>query len=423
MIKVRTRFAPSPTGIPHIGSIRTALFNYLHAKNTNGDFLLRIEDTDQNRSTKEHITDIKENLELLGLKWDEDYLQSHRLKIYAKHLEKLKKTGNIYEDEGAWRFKVDIQDQEIKWKDAVHGNVSFKSSVIEDFIILKSDGYPTYHFASVVDDHEMQISHVIRGDEWISSTPKHLMLYKALKFDPPIFCHTPFILGADHKKLSKRDGAKSVSEYVSEGYLPEAILNFLALLGWAPSPSVASGGGGKRDREMFTIEELIKEFTLDRLNKNSPIFNIKKLNWFNRKYIQELSESDLGKKLNENNITPKNFDDKKLISIIKLVKERMTTLKDFEKLSKIFFSKGDQLPPEKSKVEIAQKALKTISTWDTAVITKSLDEFASTNKIESSDLKNTFRLAVFADNTPPIYESLAVLTKEEVEKRIRDVLN
>lgn len=431
MKNIRVRYAPSPTGIPHIGNIRTALYNFLFAKNQKGQFILRIEDTDQNRIVPESLTKIKESLTVLNLKWDEEEQQSKRLDLYKKHLEILKVKGQVQEDEGAWRFKVKSlpagrQGQKINWQDVVHGPVEFSSDVIEDFIIVKSDGYPTYHFASVVDDHDMQITHVIRGDEWISSTPKHLLLYQAFGWQPPTFVHLPPILGHDKKKLSKREGAKSVLEYIDEGYLPEALVNFLALLGWSP----------KGDRELFTPDELTKEFSLDRLNKNSPIFNIEKLNWFNKKYLQKISDEELVEKIKKipttttpgvetrrhPEITPGVFHEERLIKIINLVRDRMTTLADFDKYATIFFKKGDEGPPEKSKVENAKEAIESVSRWDEDSISQTLDAWIEKNNLEPSDFKNTLRLAIFADNTPPIYQSLAILSKDEVLERIDDAI-
>ena len=281
--RVVVRYAPSPTGVPHIGNIRTALFNFLFARNQKGQFLLRIEDTDRARLIPESINQIKKSLEVLSLNWDGDEIyQSKRLKLYDRHLQILKDKNYTYKEEDAWRFRVP-KELKLTWRDLVHGPVEFSSNVIEDFVIVKSDGFPTYHFASVVDDHLMQITHVIRGDEWISSTPKHLLLYKAFSWNPPAFVHLPPILGPNKKKLSKREGAKSVLEYLNEGYLSEAIINFLSLLGWAP----------KGDKEVFSHDELIKEFSLERLNKNSPIFNIDKLRWLNGKWIRKIDEETL----------------------------------------------------------------------------------------------------------------------------------
>jgi len=421
MQKIKTRYAPSPTGIPHVGNIRTALFNFLLARNKKGEFILRIEDTDQKRSTKEHIGNIEESLKLLRIDWDSKYLQSERLDIYQKHLEILKKKGVAYEDDGAWRFKIDSSSEKISWNDLAHHKVEFPTHVIEDFVIVKSDGFPTYHFASVVDDREMEISHVLRGDEWISSTPKHLLIYKAFGWQPPQFCHLPAILGANHKKLSKREGAKSIKEYIEEGYLPEALTNFLALLGWAPGDN----------RELFSLDELIGEFSLEKLNKNSPIFNIEKLNWFNRKYLQQLSIEMLVTKVkafyssserseSRSSRRARTITNQKLARILNLIRDRLVVLADFDKYASIFFEKGSQEPPSKEKVDLATKAILSIKNWNIKSIKENLDQFAQDNNLEASDFKNTLRLAVFADNTPPIYESLSVLTKEETQKRLEE---
>ncbi|OHA92825.1 MAG: glutamate--tRNA ligase [Candidatus Zambryskibacteria bacterium RIFCSPHIGHO2_02_38_10.5] len=412
MSRVVVRYAPSPTGIPHIGNIRTALFNFLLAKNQNGQFILRIEDTDRKRFIPKSIPKIKESLLVLGLKWDgEEIYQSKRLNLYQEHLEILKKKQLTYNKEGAWYFKVE-KSKKISWQDLLHGPINFSSDVIEDFVIVKSDGFPTYHFASVVDDHEMQVSHVMRGDEWISSTPKHLLLYQAFSWNPPKFIHLPPILGPDKKKLSKRQGARSVLEYIEDGYLPEALVNFLALLGWSP----------KGDRELFILDELIREFSLDRLNKNSPIFNIEKLNWFNKKYLQKYTSDELIKKIRNFSKLARTANDQHLAKISRLVCDRLTTLADFDSIASIFFEKGKEKPPQKSKIENARKAIESIITWDEYSIGQVLDEWIASNHFESSDFKNTLRLSVFADNTPPIYQSLAVLSKEEVINRIDDAI-
>ena len=344
MEKVIVRYAPSPTGIPHIGNIRTALYNFLLAKSQKGKFILRIEDTDRKRFVPESVKAIEDSLKVLRLTWDEVYRQSERLSIYNRDLALLAKKGLAYEDSGAWRFKV-AKGKKLEWTDLVHGQVEFTSDVIEDFVIVKSDGYPTYHFASVVDDHDLKISHVLRGDEWISSTPKHLLLYQAFGWDHPQFIHVPAILGPDKKKLSKREGARSVLEYMEDGYLPEALLNFQALLGWSP----------KGDKELFTLDELIAEFQVERLNKNSPIFNLEKLNWFNRKYLAKYAPKDLLSQVRKFSKKAKAEDDARLSLILNLIRDRMTTLADFDKYSGIFFEKGKEQPPPKEKANVRTK--------------------------------------------------------------------
>ncbi|MDO8487352.1 MAG: glutamate--tRNA ligase [Candidatus Curtissbacteria bacterium] len=405
--RIRVRYAPSPTGIPHIGNIRTALFNYLFAKNQNGDFLLRIEDTDQNRLIPESVEKIKESLELLGLKWDEEEHQSKRLEIYKKHLDILKGKDLAYEDDGAWRFKVE-KGKTLQWDDVVHGQVKFSSDVIEDFIIIKSDGFPTYHFASVVDDHDMQISHVFRGDEWISSTPKHLLIYQAFGWEPPKFVHLPPILGADHKKLSKREGAKSVIEYIEEGYLPEAIVNFLAFLGWSP----------KDDREIFSLEELTREFSLDRINKNSPIFNLEKLNWFNSQWLRRLPQKELSKKIKK--AFPR-YDPKIVGKLTPLIQKRITNVNDFPKLCNFFFEVPKPLDSVVEKGVLSKVAENFVKvSWNAEEIKNSIEDFAQSQKVDKKDLIVSIRNIVAGRPvTPPLYESLEILGKDETIARLK----
>ncbi|MEX2028637.1 MAG: glutamate--tRNA ligase [Candidatus Curtissbacteria bacterium] len=416
MKRVRVRYAPSPTGTPHIGNIRTALFNYLFAKNQKGDFILRIEDTDRARLVPESVTKIKESLELLNLKWDEEEHQSKRLDLYTKHLDILKDKGLAYEEEGAWRFKVE-KGKTLKWNDVVHGPVKFASDVIEDFIIIKSDGYPTYHFASVVDDNDMRISHVFRGDEWISSTPKHLLLYESFEWEPPKFVHLPPILGEGHKKLSKRDGAKSVIEYIDEGYLPEAVVNFLAFLGWSPPSSEALSEGGKREKEIFSLDELTKIFSLDRINKNSPIFNLEKLNWFNGQWIRKLSDGKLADKIK--NKFP-DYDPEIIDKLAPLVKERLENVNDFPKIADFLFKSPS---PQKSIVEkkTLSEFIKSLSgiNWEAEKIKKAIEDFANGQKVEKKDLIISIRNVVAGRPvTPPLYESLEILGRDETISRL-----
>lgn len=322
--KFRVRFAPSPTGIPHIGNTRTALFNFLFAKHNNGRLILRIEDTDRARFVKEAESAIIEILEWLGISWDEKFIQSERLEIYREHAQILKQKKLVYEDEGALRFKMP-KDDETSWNDAV-GNkkITFKNETQEDFIILKSDGYPTYNFANVVDDYLMNITHVIRGEEFISSTPKHVQLYKAFGWNSPVFAHLPVILGPDRSKLSKRHGAKSVLDYKSEGYIKEALLNFMVLLGWNPGD----------DKEQLSIDEMIKFFDLKDINTANPIFDIKKLDWLNGVWIRSISDLDSRLKefyKDEEDVLRTLGSDKSDL-FIESASSRMKTLADFRDL-------------------------------------------------------------------------------------------
>ncbi len=414
MSNVVTRFAPSPTGTPHIGSIRTALFNFLYAKNQKGTFILRIEDTDRKRFIPESVDQIRKSLKALDLEWDTEEVQSKRLKIYRKYIEILKKEEQAYSDEGAVRFKVP-KDKKLTWIDLVHGAITFASDVIEDFVLLKADNYPTYHFASVVDDHEMEISHVLRGDEWISSTPKHLLLYEAFGWAPPKFAHMPTIIGTDHKKLSKRQGAKSVFEYLDEGYLPEALVNFLALLGWSP----------KGDKELFSLDELTGVFSIERINKNNPIFNLEKLRWFNNQWIKKLKDDDLSARISKHY---PNYPKELIVKLATLIKERMFTLKEFKDLCDFIFESPQvtSIPP--------------VSSADTTIVNLS-KEFGEVQDWEASEIKKTIELVAEKSNedriatitavrnivsgktvTPPLYESLEILGKEETVKRLNDYL-
>jgi glutamyl-tRNA synthetase len=286
----RVRFAPSPTGYLHVGGARTALFNWLFARRHGGTFVLRIEDTDTERSSWEMVAGIVEGLRWLGLDWDEGpdvggphapYFQSQRIEKYRDHARTLVRENKAYEDEGAIRFRV--PPGQTRFDDLVHGPVKFESEHIENFVILRSDGHPTYHLSVVVDDIDMEISHVVRGDDHVSNTPKQVLLYEAFGKPIPAFAHVPLILGPDKKRLSKRHGATSVMEYPRLGYLPEAMVNFLALLGWNP--------GG--DRELLSRAELISLFTLEGISGGNAVFNPDKLDWFNLQHIGRLPPLDL----------------------------------------------------------------------------------------------------------------------------------
>lgn len=332
--EVRVRFAPSPTGPFHIGGARSALFNYLVAKHTNGKFVVRIEDTDRKRSTSESEENIKEALKWLGINWDEGidvggndgpYRQTDRLEIYKKYTEKLLAEGKAYycfcsqeeleaeKNEQMEKGETPVyggkcshlpketveqylkegrpyviriatpKDEVLEVDDLVRGHVTFDSNKVGDFVIVKSDGIPVYNYCVVIDDALMHITHVIRAEEHLSNTPRQIVLYHALGFDVPKFAHVSLILGADKKKMSKRHGATSVQQYRDAGYLPDALVNFLGLLGWTPD----------NDQEIFSREELIQQFTLDRVAKNPAVFDIEKLNWINFHYMKQLDADQL----------------------------------------------------------------------------------------------------------------------------------
>jgi len=281
----RVRFAPSPTGYLHVGGARTALFNWLFARRHGGTFILRIEDTDAQRSSWDMVAGIVDGLRWLGLDWDEGpdvggphapYFQSQRLERYQGRAAALVEAGKAYHHEGAVRFKV--PPGQTRFHDLVHGEISFENEHIEDFVILRSDRQPTYHLSVVVDDVEMAITHVVRGDDHVSNTPKQILLYEAFGAPVPEFAHVPLIMGPDKKRLSKRHGATSVMEYPRLGYIAEGMVNFLALLGWSP--------GG--DRELLSREELVELFTLEGISGGNAVFNVEKLDWFNQQQMARL---------------------------------------------------------------------------------------------------------------------------------------
>ena len=327
MATVRTRIAPSPTGIPHIGNTRTALFSYLLAKKNSGQFILRIEDTDQKRLVPESREAIYEIHDFLKLIPDEDprkggpsgpYIQTQRLDLYQKYAQELLEKGVAYQKEGAIRIKMPKQGY-TSWNDLVQGKISIPNQEVDDKVLLKSNGIPTYHLAVVVDDHLMNISHIIRGVEWIPSTPVHLHLYQALGWQVPIIAHVPLLLGPDKTKLSKRHGAKSVLEYRDDGYLPEAINNFLFYLGNSYQDNSA----------ILTLKQMAQIFDETKLQKQNAIFDIEKLQFFNKQWIKRLTPAELLPRLKP--FLPSSWvvKDSLLLQIIPLTQERLTTLKDF----------------------------------------------------------------------------------------------
>ncbi|MEW5907660.1 MAG: glutamate--tRNA ligase [Patescibacteria group bacterium] len=289
---VVTRFAPSPTGVLHIGGARTALFNYLFARQNNGRFILRLEDTDKERSKKECEEDIIRSLKWLGLDWDKSYKQSERKEIYKKYINHLIKKRRAYISKEVTgnratviRFKNPCT--KISFQDLIRGQIEFDTTELGDFVIAKDENTPLFHLTGAIDDYEMKISHIIRGEDHISNTPRQILIQQALDFSSPIYSHIPLILGPDRSKLSKRHGAVSLKEYKDIGYLSEALINFLAFLGWNPGT----------EKEIFSLEELIKEFSLKQVQKSGAIFNIEKLNWINKQYIMKKNLEELAVEL------------------------------------------------------------------------------------------------------------------------------
>ena len=292
MSKIRTRFAPSPTGFLHIGGLRTALYTYIFTKQNSGEFLLRIEDTDRARLVEGAEENIIETLWAFELNFDEKpFKQSENLETYKKYAEELLGKGAAYKDEGAIRFKM-AKEGFTRFTDIIRGEIEIENKPQEDFIILKSDGYPTYNLAHLTDDHDMGITHVIRGEEFIPSMPKYIALHKAFGWQPPQYAHLPLLLNKNRAKLSKREGDVAVKDFLDQGYLKEAILNFVALLGWHPALEQSSALG-KPEKEIFSKEELIKKFKLERVQKAGAIFDTQKLDWMNGEYIRKKLPKEL----------------------------------------------------------------------------------------------------------------------------------
>jgi glutamyl-tRNA synthetase len=474
----RVRFAPSPTGYLHIGGLRTALYNYLFARKNEGKLILRIEDTDRNRYVEGALENLLATLKWSGIEVDEGpenpgefgpYVQSERLDIYRSSAEELIEAGlAYYAFDTPERLKA-LRDEQYKNKlqpiydkaalklsagqvkeklekgephvvrmnvkpgpkvivnDIIRGKVEFDREIIDDQIIIKSDGYPTYHLANVVDDHLMKITHVIRGEEWLSSTPKHVLLYEYMGWELPEFAHLPLLLNSDRSKLSKRQGDVAVEDYKEKGYFSEALLNFVALLGWSAGD----------DKEFYILDEMINKFSLDRVQKSGAIFNIDKLNWINSEHLKAKPNADLlpllKNELEQSDFKDQDFDDAYLLKVIQAMKERVTFIRDYLLLSPYFFK-----APKEYDSAIVQKRWKE----DTpSHLTKLRDEFqmlenpskaeyesalkkvAENLDIGAGKLIHPVRLAVSGIGVGPgVYDLLFVLGKEEVMNRINTAL-
>jgi len=466
--KIRTRFAPSPTGSIHVGSVYSVLLDYVFAKKHSGKFILRIEDTDRNRFVKEAEEKLYEGLKWLGLIPDEGpraggphqpYRQSERLDIYRKYALELVNKGHAYycfcsserlekirekkkkaglppmydrhcrslsrkeikkklAEGGKYVIRMKIpENQKIIVNDLLRGEISFESKIIDDQVLLKSDGFPTYHLAAVVDDHLMKISHVIRGEEWLSSAPKHVLLYQYFGWKPPVFIHTPILRNLDRSKLSKRQGHTSLFWYKEEGFLPEALLNFLALLGWSHP----------EEKEIFSLEEFIKLFDLKDLSPIGPVFNLEKLEWMNGVYIRSKSDRQLGKLLKP--FLPE-LSEEKIMKAAPLIKERIKKLSEAKELLKFLHCCPD-CPKElllQRKIT-AEKAGKMVKKAREIIVDRGVEDIKSLQKALLDLVKKNgwnigvffmvFRVAICGKKiTPPIVESLPILGKKEVLKRL-----
>jgi len=471
---VRVRFAPSPTGYLHVGGLRTALYNYLFARHHGGAFVLRIEDTDQSRKVEGAVENLISTLDWAGVHFDEGpgrdgghgpYVQSQRLDIYHKHAAQLVKAGKAYYcfctaerleevrakqlalklnpsydrhcrdlpgeeserrkqagEKCVVRLKVPLVG-EVVFDDVIRGTVTIACNILDDQVLIKSDDYPTYHLAVVVDDHLMGISHVIRGEEWLPSTPKHVLLYRYFDWDLPVFAHLPLLLNPDKSKLSKRQGDVAVEDYRAKGFLKEAIINFIAYLGWNPGD----------DRELFSMEELVKEFTLERVGKSGAVFNVEKLNWLNFQHLRNKPNAEvLGmfrQALSQSPFSGRAYTDAYLLSVITAMRERVTFVKDFLEKSPYFFE-----PPTQYEQDVVKKRWKPDSGKHLQELAKELSKVENPQKedyetalhrvsellnVKHSDLIHPLRLAVSGvGGGPGLYDILFILGKDETIKRI-----
>ena len=442
-MKVRTRFAPSPTGYMHIGNLRTALYAYLFAKSQHGDFILRIEDTDRARYVADAVEFIEKTLDAAKIIPDEGphnggnfgpYVQSERMEIYKKYAEKLVELGHAYYEETeqgvAIRQKMP-KIGETTFFDVLHGNITIANSELEDQILLKSDGMPTYNFANVIDDHLMEITHIIRGTEFITSTPKHVLLYEFFGWEIPTFIHLAPVMGKSEdgtvSKLSKRHGATSFNDLVEMGYLPEAITNYVALLGWSP----------KSNQEIFSMDELIEKFSLDGLSKSPAVFDYNKLDWMSGEYFKAISDKDFAAvadkffgELDENLASKK-------VYLGSLLKTRISKLSDIPAQIKflqsmppldaeLFTNKRNKVTPQNSAQIItdALKILEGIEDWTVDTLHEKITNFVTETGLKMGTIMWALRIALSGQKVTPggVIEILYLLGKEISIERLNSAL-
>jgi glutamyl-tRNA synthetase len=438
---VRVRFAPSPTGFLHVGGARTALFNWLFAQHNQGVFVLRIEDTDKSREREDAVAVIYEGLRWLGLEWDEGgdkggkfgpYFQSERDAIYERYLKILDEKGQVYSDEGAIRFRAPRRPVVVD--DIICGRIEFDRSMEPDMTIRRPDGSWIFHFVNVVDDTEMKISHVIRGEDHLTNTAKHVALYQALGIEPPRFAHIPLILNPDGSKMSKRDEGSSVSTYMEQGYAPEAVRNYLCLLGWSP----------KDNREKLDIEETIRLFDLEKVNRRNASFDLDKCKWLNWQYIAQMPISRF-RELSLPFIEKAGIqvtDDAYLIEVLKIVQEKIKLLKDVPDWIGYFFTEDYEYDPEavaktfarasraeglaKAEPEVMSRlaklgeAYKSVPQWNAPTLEVALKTLATSIPCKAGELIHPARLAVSGRSIgPSLYHLLEVLGRERVIARLQ----
>ena len=475
----RVRFAPSPTGYLHIGGLRTALYNYLFAKHQNGKIVLRIEDTDRKRFVEGAIENLIDTLNWAGIKFDEGpdingefrpYLQSERLDIYKRQLQKLidekkayhcfctpERLEKLREEQQKQKLpqakydkhclnlsKEDVNeklasripyiirlnvkpDEKVIFNDLIRGRVEFETNNIDDQVLLKSDGFPTYHLANVVDDHLMEINYVIRGEEWLSSTPKHIILYEYFGWEKPIFAHLPLLLNPDKSKLSKRQGDIAVEDYRDKGYLKEALINFVALLGWNYGD----------DKEFYEIDELIEKFSLERVHKAGAVFNLEKLNWLNFEHLRRKPDYEvlemLRKEIDKSEFKNHEYSDDYLLKVIIAMKERITFVKEYLTKSFYFFEAPqvyEELNLKKRWKEDSGNLLKKLSESFEKLqnpskedFEKALDETATQQNVGKGKLIHPLRIALSGiGEGPGIFDIITVLGKEETISRINTAI-
>ena len=425
---IRIRFAPSPTGYLHIGGVRTALFNFLYARGQKGEFRLRIEDTDRERSRPEYEEEILKALTWLGLHWDGEIIrQSERLLIYRQAAESLLKKGLAYEEniEGKTAVKFKMPKQEALFHDLIHGPVQFNTGLFDDLVLMKSDGFPTYHWACVIDDHEMQITHVIRGDDHLSNTPRQLLLYEAMGWAPPKFAHLPLIVGDDGAPLSKRHGAVSLTHFKEMGFLPEALINYLALLGW----------GTTGNEEFYTLSSLTKKFSIKRVNKANAKFNHEKLEWLNAQHLKQLPEAEYLSRLQDFHPDLKNrLPESKWKELALLFRTRIKTLKDFKEQASYCFEEIQSYDAELCQELMQEKTASCLSQWientgklsdfeDLHATEKMTRDSAESLQLQAKDLIHPLRFALTGKTVSPgLFELMKVLGKEKCIKRVQKLL-
>lgn len=482
--EVRVRIAPSPTGFFHVGSARTALYNWLFARHGKGKFIVRVEDTDVARSSQEMTQVILKGLEWLGLNWDEGpYFQSRRLDIYNNYVKKLIEKNHAYycycdseelekEKQEAYKNKIDwhydrrclklseteraekeksnlpkavrflVPNHAVAFNDIVHGEIKREAQDIEDFIIMRANGIPTYNLACVIDDYKMRISHVIRGADHITNTPKQILLYEILELPKPEFAHLPLILGQDKSKLSKRHGAVSLSEYREKGFLPDAMVNYLSLLGWSPGDNQEIFMRRKiSDMGTVDMNKLAAQFTLERINKANAVFDTTKLEWMNQQYIMQLPSSEFQKKIKpfitKSDLMTKEqieLEKKWYIDVCNLMQPRLKRLSDIGKQGRFLFKDDfeydkDELNKylDKKSLDIVKKILtelQRIEPYEAGLIEVRLRRFAEDHNVKVRELIHPLRAFVTGSSGgPPLFDTMELVGKERCVARIKKILD